>query len=72
MAGARIGRTKPARSAPARAAASAVALGAVLLVAVASAGGALADDPNIDPMEPITHRGDQYLPKPPGTKEDLR
>jgi hypothetical protein len=33
---------------------------------------ALADDPDIDPLEPITGRGDQFVPKPPGTEEDLR
>jgi plastocyanin len=51
------------------------AIVAMLVVAAAiwsaSAPGALADDPDIDPMDPITHRGDQYVPKPPGTKEDL-
>lgn len=35
-------------------------------------GGAVADNPNIDPLEPIAGRGDQFVPKPPGTKEKLR
>jgi plastocyanin len=48
-------------------------IGAIALVASAiAATGSVADDPNIDPMEPITDRSDHYIPKAPGTKEKLR
>jgi hypothetical protein len=45
---------------------------AAIFVGLGGSSGALADDPNIDPMDPITERSDHYIPKPPGTEEDLR
>jgi plastocyanin len=50
----------------------AVTLGVAVLASGLAATGTVADDPNIDPMEPITSRGDRFIPKPPGTREDLR
>jgi plastocyanin len=48
-----------------------VALGAAFLIAGVSAAGVPADGPDMGPLDPITHRGDQWVPKPPGTKEHL-
>lgn len=49
----------------------AAALGAASLLTGIGGAGALADDPSIDPMDPVTHRGDQYVPRPVGTEEEL-
>lgn len=35
-------------------------------------GSALADDPNIHPLDPIKALGDSFVPRPPGTKEKLK
>jgi hypothetical protein len=45
---------------------------AALLLGTLLGAGARADNPNIDPLEPITGRGDQFVPKAPGTRENLR
>jgi hypothetical protein len=52
-----------------------LAVGAVALLS--SVGGAAAiaqepEQPEPTPSDPITHRGDQYIPKPAGTKETLK
>ena len=44
----------------------------LLLSGIGGGGAALADDPNIDPLEPVTSRGDSFVPKAPGTKEKLK
>jgi hypothetical protein len=48
------------------------ALSAAALLSGAGAGPALADNPNISPLDPVTNLGDQFVPRPPGTKEDLK
>jgi hypothetical protein len=50
----------------------AVAVVAAVLACGLGGDGARADDPNIDPMEPIVDRSDAYVPKPPGTEENLK
>jgi hypothetical protein len=50
----------------------ALIVGLALASSAVLATGTAADDPNIDPMEPITTKGDRFIPKPAGTTEDLR
>jgi hypothetical protein len=54
---------------------AAVALGSALTaltLGLWSGGAALADNPNIDPLQPVTNLGDQFVPREPGTKEKLK
>ena len=48
--------------------------GALCAAALLSEGGgtALADNPDISPLDPVANLGDQFVPRPPGTKEDLK
>jgi hypothetical protein len=44
----------------------------VCVLALAAPSAALADDPTIDPLDPIIAKGTEFIPKPPGTKEKLK
>lgn len=62
--------TRIARPIRGRLAALVAALFAI--AALALPGAARADDPNIDPLEPIISKSTEFIPKPPGTKEKLK
>ena len=44
----------------------------MLALALAAPSAASADDPTIDPLEPIIGKGTEFIPKAPGTKEKLK
>ncbi len=45
---------------------------AALAIALAGPSAALADDPTIDPLDPIIGKATEFIPKAPGTKENLK
>ena len=47
-------------------------IAAALALALAFPGAAAADDPTIDPLDPVIGKGTEFIPKPPGTKEKLK
>ena len=51
---------------------SVLLLAATCLLSALAGSGAQADNPNIDPTEPVIGRGDQFVPRAPGTRENLR
>ena len=50
----------------------ATGLGVAALAGIGGGSTALADNPNINPLDPITSLGDQFVPRKPGTKEKLK
>ena len=50
----------------------AATLATAILVSGPGGGSALADDPDISPLDPVADLGDRFVPRAPGTKEDLK
>jgi plastocyanin len=44
----------------------------VALVSGPGGGTAVADDPDINPLDPVLGMGDRFVPRPPGTREELK